>query len=50
MRDWHNRDGAAETPDTHLSAFDFDILVMTFVRTLNTTYVLKADYGVRLNP
>ena len=50
MGDWCNRDGAAETPDTHLSAFDFDILIMTFELTLNTTYVLKADYGIRLNP
>ena len=26
MGDWYKRDGAAETPDMHLSALDFDIL------------------------
>ena len=32
----YNRDGAAETPDTQLSVFEFDDLMMTFELTHNT--------------
>ena len=41
------REGAAETPDTQLSVFEFDNLMMTFEMTLNTPYMLKADHGIR---
>ncbi len=39
--------GGAETPDTQLSVFEFDDLMMTFEMTLNTPYMLKADHGIR---
>lgn len=45
--DRFDRAGAAETPDTQLSVFEFDKLMMTFDLTLNTPYMLKADHGIR---
>ena len=43
----YDREGGAETPDTQLSVFEFDDLIMTFEMTLNTPYMLKADHGIR---
>lgn len=39
--------GAAETPDTQLAAFEFPQLLMTYEQTLYTPYMLRSDEGIR---
>jgi len=40
---------AAQTPDTQMTLFEFDKLLMSFDLTLFTPYMLKTDSGVRDN-
>ena len=42
-----NAEGAAETPDTQVAAFEFDNLLMTFELTLYTPYMLKTSPATR---
>lgn len=40
-------DSDAETPDTLVTTFQYDKLIMTFHQTLDTPFMLKTDGGVR---
>ena len=42
-------DSDAETPDTLVTTFQYDKLIMTFHQTLYTPYMLKTDGGIRNN-
>ncbi len=44
-----NTSGACETPDTQMSTFEFDDMILTVELTLYTPYMLKTDPIVRQN-
>ncbi|MGB6041794.1 MAG: Gfo/Idh/MocA family oxidoreductase [Pirellulales bacterium] len=41
------QDSDAETPDTVITTYQYDNLIMTFHQTLNTPYMFKTDGGIR---
>ena len=44
-----HEDGDAQTPDTQITTYEYDNLMMTFEMTLYTPYMLKSDPEVRNN-